>query len=164
MIASGPEVSTESIGEISLARARVEGRAVVEHDARAQADRVRELVLRNLRQRSRELRHDQELGIQVVELLADVQEDHASDEGSGQRRVESVRVLGEPDRQRAAILDRGAVASGAGADRTEREHHHPQAKREKHPRDTAAVHGSSPRRQKRLSEDIRPSFLNGSGA
>ena len=47
------------------------------------------------------------LRVQVVELLAHVQEDHAPDERARERRIQSVRILCEPDRERAARLSAG---------------------------------------------------------
>ena len=63
-------------------------------------------------QRGGELRHDLEPRVQVVELLAHVQEDHAADEGARKRRVERVRILGERDDERAARLARSRAWSG----------------------------------------------------
>ncbi len=48
-----------------------------------------------------------QLRVQVVELLAHVQEDHPPDEGPRERRVECVRILGETDRERPACLAPG---------------------------------------------------------
>ena len=57
------------------------------------------------------------LRVEVVELLAHVQEDHAADERARERRVERVRVLGEADRERAAVLQRRRRACrGGGGD------------------------------------------------
>ena len=60
--------------------------------------------------RQRELGHDAELDVDVEELVAQRGEDDAPDIGAGERRIEHIRILGEPDAQRRlrrAEADRG---------------------------------------------------------
>src|SRR5581483_9581034 len=90
----------------------VERGAVVELDPLAQRDRVGELVLRDRRQRRSQLRHDLRLGIQVVELLAEGQEDLAAGEGTGERRIERVGLAGRhSDYERASVLGRRSMGA-----------------------------------------------------
>ena len=49
--------------------------------------------------RERELRDDLELLVDVEQLVADRREHDAAHIGAGERRIEHVRVLGEPDPQ-----------------------------------------------------------------
>src|SRR5689334_5438847 len=53
----------------------------------------------------RELRHDVELFVDVEQLVAESCEHDAAHIGAGHRRVEDVRVLGEPDPQRGLGLN-----------------------------------------------------------
>ena len=65
-----------------------------------------EPVGRELRQCRGELRHDGELVVDVVELLADRGEDGAADQGAGEGRVERVGLGGQRHPQRAAGFGR----------------------------------------------------------
>ena len=70
-----------------------------------------------------ELRHDVELRVEVVQLLAHVEEDDATDERPRERRVECVRLLGETDHERAPVLRLGGGrAAGPGGDRQDERH------------------------------------------
>src|SRR6266545_4834292 len=95
----------------------VERRAVVELDPPAQRDRDGEPVLREPRQRGGELRPDAGLVVEVVQLLAEREEDLTAGEGSCERRVEDVGLArGHTDVERAPVLNRRLVRACGGGD------------------------------------------------
>ena len=70
--------------------------------------------------RERELRHHAELLVDVEQLVADRREDDAAHIGARERRVEDVRVFGEPDAQRgicAAAVPQPSATNAASAAR-----------------------------------------------
>src|SRR5262249_24212847 len=80
-----------------------------ELDARTQLDGDGLAVGGEAGQRRGELRHDVQLVVDVVELLADRGEDGSPDQGSTKRRVQGVGLPRERDPQRAAVLNRAVV-------------------------------------------------------
>jgi hypothetical protein len=84
--------------DVELHRGGVELLAVVEGDALAQFHGQRLAVGRPL-VAGGQLRHDVELFVDLQQLVAQGAEDHAADEGAGQRRVQHVRVFGQADAQ-----------------------------------------------------------------
>ena len=107
--------------ERGLDRRCIQRRSVVEADTAADLDRHRLLVARKAWQRGCELRNDLEPRVQVVQLLAHVQEDHAPDEGPRERRIERVRIFCKADRERPAGLRLGCHrATGSGGEQASR--------------------------------------------
>ena len=82
----------------------VERGPVVEEHALAHRDGHRQAVLGDLRHRGRQLRDERPFQVDVVELLAHVDEDLARACGARERRVEGVRVLELADVDLAAAL------------------------------------------------------------
>ena len=85
--------------DVVLDRGGVELLAVVERDAGPDLQRQR-LAVRRPFVRRRELRNDGELLVDVEQLVAQRREHDAPDERAGERRIEHVGILGEPDAQR----------------------------------------------------------------
>ena len=84
--------------DVELDRRRIELFTVVEGDTLAQLDGERLAIGRPF-VAGRELRNDLELLVDVEELVAKRGEHDPADEGAGERRVEDVRILGEPEAQ-----------------------------------------------------------------
>jgi hypothetical protein len=86
----------------------VERFAVVEFHVRPQLDRHGLAVLRGVGGQ-RELRHDLQVLVNVEQLVADRREHDAPHIGARERRVEHVRILGQPDPQRGLRGHRSAT-------------------------------------------------------
>jgi hypothetical protein len=90
--------------EVVLDRCRVHLLAVVERDAAAQLDHER-LVVGGPFVRSRELRHDRQLLVEIEQLVAQPREHDPADERARHRRIEDVGILRKTDAQR--LRERG---------------------------------------------------------
>ena len=73
--------------------------AVMKFDARPELDRDG-LAVGGGGVRERELRHDIQILINVEQLVAKGSKDDAPDIGPGERGIEHIRILGQPDPQR----------------------------------------------------------------
>ena len=98
--------------DVEFDRRGVELFAVVKGHASAQLDCQR-LAIRRPLVAGRELRHDIELFVDVEELVAERGKHDSADEGSRQRRVEHVGILGQSEAQ-------GLGVAGHGRDRCDR--------------------------------------------
>src|SRR5690606_34160192 len=94
-----------------LHRLGVERGAVGEDHVLSDGDGHAQTVRGEVRHVGGQLRHQVEVGVHVVQLLADRVEDHPADEGPGEGGVEDVGLLG----QRHPKLAAGADLALAGA-------------------------------------------------